>query len=315
MSTPTRKTSEVDLDKWNTAMRATPMYQAFLQSIGQAGKPVKLSRSQQSDLEGRLAAAGTPIPKGMHIDQGGNLNQKNRLGRNVAIGAAVTGATLATMGAAGVGPMSGLFGTAAPEAAGAGGWLAPTTLPAATSYGTGSTLSALPSIAGAAGVPALETAGAVAPQVAAAAAPSAMRWIAPVGASALSEVMANRRAGQQNAVTRAGQQLDESKLDPFRGQVMQGRDAAQLDWMANQGAPPPALQLDPKYGAGMTLPAPRSYGPSPDTRALLRAGSEDIAAGNTAPSVTGGQPLSVVRLAAARRKRTAQPVDDTSWLA
>lgn len=69
-------------------------------------------------LRVRLARRGLPVPSGMHIDQAGNLNQKNRLGRNVAIGVGVTAATLATMGAAGVGPMAGAFGSGGGAATG-----------------------------------------------------------------------------------------------------------------------------------------------------------------------------------------------------
>lgn len=111
---PNRGTNEGDLDAWNRALRSSDVYLDFMRRYG---KPldgrVSLSRGEQAALEDTLAAAGFPIPSGMHIDQGGNLNQKNRLGRNAAITAGVAGATLATMGAAGA------FGGAA--AAGATG--------------------------------------------------------------------------------------------------------------------------------------------------------------------------------------------------
>ncbi|MDA1095304.1 MAG: hypothetical protein O3A25_18890, partial [Acidobacteria bacterium] len=93
IGTPNRGTSELSLDQFNIAMRASPLYQNFMQ---QRGLPtdgrVRLSRSQQSALERVLARAGVPLPSGMHIDQGGNVNQRNRLGRNVAISAAAAGA-------------------------------------------------------------------------------------------------------------------------------------------------------------------------------------------------------------------------------
>ncbi|MGE3278037.1 MAG: hypothetical protein AB7O67_23240 [Vicinamibacterales bacterium] len=117
---PTRKTSERDLDLWNQQFRASDVYQNFMKSHGlPTNGRVKLSDQMQEALERALAQSGVRIPDGMHIDQGGNLNQKNNLWRNVGIGAAVTGATLTGLGAAGIGPMSGVFG--AGGAAGAAG--------------------------------------------------------------------------------------------------------------------------------------------------------------------------------------------------
>ena len=116
---PNRGTSEQWLDDWNQQMRASSIYQNFMR---QRGLPtdgrVRLSREQQGELEAALRAAGMQIPSGMHIDQGGNLNQKNRLARNVAIGAGVVGGGLAAAGAAGAGPFAGMFGGSG--AAGAG---------------------------------------------------------------------------------------------------------------------------------------------------------------------------------------------------
>lgn len=127
MPAPTRDTSEMDLDQWNQHMRSSPIYAQYLASIGksvpQPGQKIKLSRDQQAGLERTLAQNGMSIPGGMHIDQGGNLNQKNRLVRNTAITAAITGAALTGLGAAGMGPLSGMFGgtVAAGGAAGAAG--------------------------------------------------------------------------------------------------------------------------------------------------------------------------------------------------
>lgn len=113
---PNRGTSEMDLDTWNRALRGSDVYLDFMRrnNLPTDGR-VQLSRAQQANLEAALQAQGFQIPNGMHIDQGGNLNQKNRLARNVAIGAGITGATLATLGAAGA------FGAASlPAAATAG---------------------------------------------------------------------------------------------------------------------------------------------------------------------------------------------------
>jgi hypothetical protein len=97
---PTRKTDEASLDQWNRALRASPLYQGFLKKHGlvDRGQGVKLSRDQQSALEKELATAGFKVPDGMHIDQGGNLNQKNRLLRNIGIGAGIAAATFGIPG-------------------------------------------------------------------------------------------------------------------------------------------------------------------------------------------------------------------------
>lgn len=113
-ATPNRGTSEQELDQFNIWFRSTPIYQNFMRQNGlPTDGRVKLSRSQQSRLEQLMKANGINIPGGMHIDQGGNLNQKNRLGRNVAIGAGIAGAAI------GIPAALGAFGGGA-GAAGAG---------------------------------------------------------------------------------------------------------------------------------------------------------------------------------------------------
>lgn len=131
--TPSRSTNERSLDQWNIAMRASPAYQNFMVKNGlPTDGHVRLSRSQQEALERELARAGTPVPSGMHIDQGGNLNQKNRLVRNAAIIAGATAGAYfggpALMSALGPGAT-----TAAPTV-GAG---VMTGAPAAATVGTG----------------------------------------------------------------------------------------------------------------------------------------------------------------------------------
>lgn len=164
--TPTRKTSESSLDEWNRELRSSPTYLDFMRANGlPTDGRVKLSRGQQSALEDRLREAGTPVPKGMHIDQGGNLNQKNRTGRNVAIAAGIAAGgyfaapyiagALAGSGA-GAGGAAGAAGAGAGAGTGAaagGGLLASTALP--TGLGMGASLGAIPTagslIAGGAG--------------------------------------------------------------------------------------------------------------------------------------------------------------------
>jgi hypothetical protein len=145
MGTPTRSTTEADLDQWNQAMRASPLYQNFLKKNGlvDTGRGVTMSRAQQSALEDELEAAGIDIPGGMHIDQGGNLNQQNRLGRNLAIGAGAAGAAFgipAILGAGGAaGAAGGAGGGLLPSSAIGSGMagLAPTVTGGATGAGMG----------------------------------------------------------------------------------------------------------------------------------------------------------------------------------
>lgn len=137
MAVPTRSTPQAQVDAWNAEMRAHPAYLQFMQQNGLSSDGrVKLSGSQQAGLERALQAAGMRVPSGMHIDQGGNLNQKNRLVRNTAIGAGVTGAALTGFGLAGMGPLGGaLGGGSAAAGAGGGGVLASHSLPTATLMG------------------------------------------------------------------------------------------------------------------------------------------------------------------------------------
>jgi hypothetical protein len=160
LGTPNRGTGEQELDQWNQAMRQSRIYQDFMRqhSLATNGH-VRLSRQQQASLEAELRANGFNIPSGMHIDQGGNLNQKNRLVRNAAIGAGVVGGGLAALGAAGMGPLGAALGGggggsvaaggALPAIEGAAPWAVTPYAGSATMVGTG--LGAGAGAAGAAG--------------------------------------------------------------------------------------------------------------------------------------------------------------------
>lgn len=137
--TPNRGTAQLTVDQWNEAMRASPLYQNFVQQRGLSTSRGGWSRGDQAAWERTLQANGIPIPSGMHIDQGGNLNQKNTLGRNAIITGAVAAAALTGFGLAGMGPLSGLSGAGA---AGGAGTVGGTTAihavpPAVTAAGTG----------------------------------------------------------------------------------------------------------------------------------------------------------------------------------
>lgn len=126
MPSPNRQTSEQQLNEFNIWMRSQPWFQQWHQQRGlnpSGNGNRKLSRAEQSELENLMRQNGVNLDGGMHIDSGGSLNQKNRLGRNIAIGAAATGAALTGFGLAGMGPLSGLGGAAGVGAGGTGAGL------------------------------------------------------------------------------------------------------------------------------------------------------------------------------------------------
>lgn len=153
---PTRKTSEEELNQFNVQMRADPGYQELLRSFGFDGsRPVGLSRSQQGQVENYLKSRGIPIEGGMHIDNAGNVNQKNRLVRNAAIAAGIAAggyfAAPAIAGALGAGGAAGGAGTAAGAGSGAfaaGGTGAGLTLGGGTAAGGGGLLSTVGGLMG-----------------------------------------------------------------------------------------------------------------------------------------------------------------------
>ena len=264
---PNRGTGELSLDQFNIAMRASPLYQQFMQSRGlPTDGRVKLSRSQQSDLERTLARAGIPIVGGMHIDQGGNLNQKNRTGRNVAIAAAVAGAAfggaaLLSAGAApaaaggGMASVPGAVGgsaiTAASQgaafgvptvvggagAATAAGTLASTSLiPGALAKGGGMSMASMAPAAGAARVlpPVIKNAGDNIPQ-------NGGGWLSRgnnatsligMGVNGLSTYMGNRATSNSNEASLAEQQRQFQQTQDFLDRQEAER---KREWEATEG--------------------------------------------------------------------------------
>lgn len=122
----TRGTGEDELDRFNAWMRSQPFWQKIRgMSTGD------LSGVQQQEIEAALAAQGIKLPSGFKVDEAGNLNQKNRLGRNLAIGAAAGAAAFgapALIGALGAGGGA-AGGAAGGIAAGGAGTLSAGTLP------------------------------------------------------------------------------------------------------------------------------------------------------------------------------------------
>lgn len=135
---PSRKTSDAQVNEFNAWMRSQPWYKEFFSKRGLNPNKVSLSRGEQGALESLLRFNGVPLPDGMHIDQAGNVNQKNTLGRNLITGAAIGGGALTGLGLAGIGPLSGLGGGAAASGA-AGGAAAGGGIPTlgSTAIGTG----------------------------------------------------------------------------------------------------------------------------------------------------------------------------------
>jgi hypothetical protein len=141
-----RRTPEPLIDEFNAWMNQQPWWQQI-----RGTTRGDLSRTQRQDIARYLMnQEGLPISNDFEIDAGGNVNQKGRVKRNIAIGAGVAAAVATGFGAAGLGPLAGALGG---SAAGAGA--------AAPALGGGATLaanlgsaSALPAF-GAAAAPAL----------------------------------------------------------------------------------------------------------------------------------------------------------------
>lgn len=120
--------SEAQIDQVNQWMRGTDWYQAYLRAWGQKPDSVKLTKAQRKTLLNAARAQGVEITDDVEIDPGGNFNPKGHKLRNTLIVAGIAGATIATMGAAGVfagaggaaGAGSGAAAGGAAAAAGAG---------------------------------------------------------------------------------------------------------------------------------------------------------------------------------------------------
>jgi hypothetical protein len=161
-SLPTRRTSEGDLNAFNVYLRSQPWYQDWFRTRGLDPNRVKLSRGQQGELERLMRQNGLDVQGGMHIDAAGNVNQKNRLARNLGIAAGIAaGGYFAAPALAGLGGASAAPGAAAATGAGAAstaGAAIPTL--ASTTIGSGMAAAA-PTIAGASGAAATGGGGAM----------------------------------------------------------------------------------------------------------------------------------------------------------
>jgi hypothetical protein len=97
------KQTETTLDNANVAMRTMPWYQDMLRSMGQTPNNVQLDDNQRKQVLVAARAHGFDVSnKGMQIDASGNIDKRGHALRNTLIVAGIAGATIATMGAAGV---------------------------------------------------------------------------------------------------------------------------------------------------------------------------------------------------------------------
>lgn len=244
----------IALDDFNAGLRASPAWQQFVQAAGYKldGSPIKLTSHQRIALRAKLAQAGITLPPGVEIDPAGNVNQDqgwSRYKKPVLTGLAIAGATLATMGAAGFGPLAGVMGHGAAAAAagsGAGGTAATgsaalTAIPGAANVSALSDLAAL-GIGGSTAAPAA-AGSVVAPTVATVARRSTgnigrnygdlLRYGLPVAGGLIGQRMASNAdrdaaemelAATREALADAREQRD---YDRARGDEQRGYDRGQ----------------------------------------------------------------------------------------
>jgi hypothetical protein len=134
-------------------------------------------------------------------------------------------------------------------------------------------------------------------------------------------VLGLRKQKQDREDRRAALAIQESTLDPYRGQMFQASDTAQLDALANDNYTPPPLGFTgaaSRYTAGMDLTPRAAYTPSPLARDTARQGMTSVASGQGAGSFLNkdnvGQPLPSVRGTGANTPQMPPPPDPTQTL-
>jgi hypothetical protein len=96
-------TTEVNLDHFNIWMRTQPWYQQLITSFGQDPRNVHLNDQQKTAVVRAAQAHGAIIDEGkQEVDDSGNFRNQGHKLRNTLIVAGIVGASIATMGAAGV---------------------------------------------------------------------------------------------------------------------------------------------------------------------------------------------------------------------
>ena len=140
------------IDQVNIAMRASPVWNQWMQAHGKDPSSVHLSDSDKNGLAKTLELQGFPLPEGWEIDDSGNIREETHVGRNIAIAAAIVGAAfggwalLSAYGGAAAG------GAGAAEAGTLGGVEAGATSGIGASVASGELgMTSLPAVAGAGG--------------------------------------------------------------------------------------------------------------------------------------------------------------------
>lgn len=142
--------SSPNINRFNEQWRASPQYREILTQVGaNPDGPLHLSDAQRKQVKVLMEQAGFQIPQG-EIDPAGNVNEDEGFSKHAKwiIPAAIGIGTLG-VGAAGAGPLAGLFGGGGGGAA-AGGAAGAGTL-ASSSIPTSLAMGAVPGIGAAAG--------------------------------------------------------------------------------------------------------------------------------------------------------------------
>jgi type II secretory pathway pseudopilin PulG len=249
-ATPGREGSSIDVDEFNKGMRGSELYQQFVSNRGL--RDGKWTDADREAWRNTLRAQGVQVPDGMKIDDAGNLNQINKLGKRLIIGGAIVGGTLLTAGALGAfggaaaagGAGAGAAGSAGAGAALAGGapWALTPLAGTAASVGTGASLAAGAGVAGAglaAAAPAVvpaatTTAGAAGMGIM----PSVITGLAGLGSTYMGARSQAQAGKQAAAATREASAASErtltAQMEFEREQRAQDRLDAQKRWEAEQ---------------------------------------------------------------------------------
>jgi hypothetical protein len=274
-----RSTGADELDRFNQWLRAQPWWQQIKGSANGFGD------AQKQQLIATLRSKGITVPSGIHVDDAGNFNESRTAGdwaKLAAKGAAIGGAAVTGLGAAGIGPMAGLFGGTAAAEAGAsaipalegGGTLAAnlgaaSALPALEGAGAAGALGA-----GAAGASAYLPPGAAADAAAggsagAAAASGSPMWqsIAKLAGAAGIPLLATHHGNTGTSGTGfSNQQTTEYINQLLQMATQRAHEAAPV----HQAAMQLAMSMQPNWSnpriadansAAMTPPAPRTMDP------------------------------------------------------
>lgn len=108
---------------------------------------------------------------------------------------------------------------------------------------------------------------------------TALKYGLPVVGSAVDNVLANQRANKQLQAEQSNTALTQSKLDPFRGQMQQASDAAQLERAANPPKPYGPAPGSRYAGASDPNGGYKSYTPSSTYLNTVRNAQANVMAG------------------------------------